>query len=69
MTWCDHIIQGLQFIAEAKDSGVIDKSMITMRKTDLDNFSGEKGLTLTNRIHRSYPVGISLSRDIRGSDT
>lgn len=62
--------QGLQFIAEAKEgSGAIDKSMISMSKTDLDNFSGEKGPTLTNRIHRTYPVGISLSRDIRGSDT
>ncbi|XP_041005874.1 uncharacterized protein LOC121250742 [Juglans microcarpa x Juglans regia] len=69
ITFEDKSPKGLQFIAEAKGSGVIDNSVITMRKTDLDNFSGEKGPTLTNRIHRSYPVGISLSQDIRGSDT
>jgi hypothetical protein len=56
MTWCDDQFQGLQFIAETKDSVVIDKSMISTQKKDLDNFPGEKVPTLKNR---SYPVGIS----------
>jgi hypothetical protein len=60
MTWCDDQFQGLQFIAETKDSVVIDKSMISTQKKDLDNFPGEKVPTLKNRIHRSYPVGISF---------
>jgi hypothetical protein len=60
MTWFDNIFQGLQFIAETKDSVVVDKSMISTQKKDIDNFSGEKVPTLKNRIHRSYPVGIYL---------
>jgi len=55
------LFQGLQFIAETKDSGVIDKSTKTTRIIDLDNFPGEKARTLKNRIHRSYPVGMSLA--------
>jgi hypothetical protein len=55
------LFQGLQFIAETKDSGVIDKAMITTRKNDLDSLPAEKAPTMKNRIHRSYPVGISLA--------
>lgn len=55
------LFQGLQFIAETKDSGVIDISTRTAKKIDLDNFPGEKAPTLKNRIHRSYPVGMSLA--------
>ncbi|XP_062152364.1 uncharacterized protein LOC133860771 [Alnus glutinosa] len=60
ITFEEKSLKGLQFIAETKDSVVIDKSMISTQKKDLDNFPGEKVPTLKNRIHRSYPVGISF---------
>ncbi|KAE8075596.1 hypothetical protein FH972_014293 [Carpinus fangiana] len=60
ITFEEKSLKGLQFIAETKGSVVVDKSMISTQKKDLDNFSGEKVPTLKNRIHRSYPVGISL---------
>lgn len=61
ITFEENSLKGLQFIAETKDSGVIDKSTRTAKKIDLDNFPGEKAPTLKNRIHRSYPVGMSLA--------
>lgn len=60
ITFEEKSLKGLQFIAETKDSRVIDKSMISTQKKDLDSLPGEKVPTLKNRIHRSYPVGISL---------
>ncbi|GMY09764.1 hypothetical protein FCV25MIE_05003 [Fagus crenata] len=61
ITFEEKSLKGLQFIAETKDSGVIDKAMITTRKNDLDSLPAEKAPTMKNRIHRSYPVGISLA--------
>ncbi|KAB1220338.1 hypothetical protein CJ030_MR3G009798 [Morella rubra] len=62
-------LKGLQFIADAKDLEIIDKSITTTTKNDLGNFRGENVKIWKNRIHRSCPVSISLSRDIMSPDT
>lgn len=69
MTWSNIIFQGLQFIAEAKEFDMVGKSIENTKKNDLDTFPSEKVKTVTTRIHRSYPVGFSLARDIVGSGT
>ncbi|KAB5569609.1 hypothetical protein DKX38_003402 [Salix brachista] len=58
--------KGLQFIAETKESDMVEKPEENVKK-DLDTCTGEKVKTVKTRIHRSYPVGFSLSRDIVGS--
>jgi hypothetical protein len=63
MTWSNVLFQGLQFIAETKES--VEKPVENAKKNDLDTFPGEKARTL--KIHRSYPGGFSLTRDILGS--
>ena len=67
------MIQGLQFITENKESSVTEKPTINTSKDaniddDLNNFPGVKVPVKKTRIHRSYPVGISLTRGILGSD-
>uniref|UniRef100_A0A6N2NE78 DUF1664 domain-containing protein n=1 Tax=Salix viminalis TaxID=40686 RepID=A0A6N2NE78_SALVM len=58
--------KGLQFIAETKESDMVEKPVENV-KNDRDTCTGEKVKTVKTRIHRSYPVGFSLSRDIVGS--
>uniref|UniRef100_A0A2P2JD70 DUF1664 domain-containing protein n=1 Tax=Rhizophora mucronata TaxID=61149 RepID=A0A2P2JD70_RHIMU len=65
LTYEDRSPKGLQFLAEAKQSGTADKSAQHV-EFDLDNFPGEKLGTLKTRIHRTYPVGFSLTRGIVG---
>ncbi|KAA8524776.1 hypothetical protein F0562_011199 [Nyssa sinensis] len=61
-------LKGLQFIAGSNESSAIEKSMINTKRNDLADNSAKSVSTMKTRIHRSYPVGISLSRDILGSD-
>ncbi|GMN27908.1 hypothetical protein TIFTF001_001844 [Ficus carica] len=66
-------LKGLQFITENKESSVTEKPTINTSKDanvddDLNNFPGVKVPVKKTRIHRSYPVGISLTRGILGSD-
>ncbi|PNT05204.1 hypothetical protein POPTR_014G160800v4 [Populus trichocarpa] len=63
MAYEERSLKGLQFIAETKES--VEKPVENAKKNDLDTFPGEKARTL--KIHRSYPGGFSLTRDILGS--
>ncbi|BBG99933.1 Protein of unknown function D [Prunus dulcis] len=63
----DKSLKGLQFLADTKEPSVTEKSTTSAKKNDPDNFPGEVPRMKT-RIHRSYPVGIALTRDITGSD-
>ncbi|KAJ9176834.1 hypothetical protein P3X46_012106 [Hevea brasiliensis] len=67
VTYEDMSTKGLRFIAEAKELDTSDKSMEHMKKNDLDIVPGEKIKPIKTRIHRSYPVGLSLARDLIGS--
>ncbi|KAG6785196.1 hypothetical protein POTOM_010923 [Populus tomentosa] len=58
MAYEERSLKGLQFIAETKESDMVEKPVENV-KNDLD--------TVKTRIHRSYPVGFSLTRDIVGS--
>lgn len=61
------MFQGLQFLTEAKDSDMVGKSKDMVKIDGLDNLSGEKVKPMKTRIHRTYPVGFSLTRDLIGS--
>ncbi|KAJ6710735.1 hypothetical protein OIU74_011571 [Salix koriyanagi] len=47
--------KGLQFIAETKESDMVEKPVENVKK-DLDTCTGEKVKTVKTRIHRSYPL-------------
>lgn len=58
--------QGLQFLTDSTMSSIVEKPITSSKVDDLDgaavkNASFAKAKT---RIHRSYPVGISLAHDI-----
>lgn len=57
----EKVPKGLQFIAETPDT--IESSPIITKKFGL-NFSDEKQSVSKSRVHRAYPVGISVSRGI-----
>lgn len=59
------IFQGLQFLAEAKESPGIEKSITSTKKIDHANYFGKKVSATKTRIHRSYPVGISVTDLLR----
>ncbi|WP_407803857.1 hypothetical protein, partial [Staphylococcus aureus] len=65
----DKSFKGLQFITETKEPSMIEKSVSSTKTTDLSNLAGQKNPAMKTRIHRSYPVGISLYRSITGSDS
>ncbi|XP_024023363.1 uncharacterized protein LOC21387551 [Morus notabilis] len=65
-------LKGLQFITENKESSVVERSTVSTSKDSdkdgLNDLVGVKAPLMKTRIHRSYLVGISLTRDILGSD-
>ncbi|KAJ6319486.1 hypothetical protein OIU78_014997 [Salix suchowensis] len=66
MAYEERCPKGLQFFAETKELDMVEKPVENEKKNDLDTFSGEKAAR-TLKIHRSYPGGFSLTRDILGS--
>ncbi|KAI9400299.1 hypothetical protein POPTR_002G219300v4 [Populus trichocarpa] len=66
MAYEERSLKGLQFIAETKESDKVEKPVENV-KNDLHIYPGEKVKTVKTRVHRSYPVGFSLTRDIVGS--
>ncbi|KAL6140209.1 hypothetical protein ACLB2K_058509 [Fragaria x ananassa] len=69
MTSEDKSLKGLQFIAETKDPSKVEKSMTSTESTDPSNFPGQKVLAMKTRIHRSFPIGISLHQNIKNLDS
>jgi hypothetical protein len=61
VTYLKFAFQGLQFIAEKPDT--VENTPIITKKVGL-NFSDEKLSVSKSRVHRSYPVGISVSKGI-----
>ncbi|TXG55450.1 hypothetical protein EZV62_020706 [Acer yangbiense] len=64
LTYEDKSLKGLQFLAETNESEVIDKSLISTKKSDLAPYLIGKVPTMKTEIHRSFPVGLSLARDL-----
>ncbi|PHT92208.1 hypothetical protein T459_00090 [Capsicum annuum] len=62
----ENSVKGLEFIVESNESNVPPKSVTGTEGKDLgDNFA--KGPVASKmRIHRSYPVGLSLTRSMLG---
>ncbi|XP_006368051.1 uncharacterized protein [Solanum tuberosum] len=62
----ENSVKGLEFIVESNESSVPPKSVTdTEGKDVIDNFA--KGPVASKmRIHRSYPVGLSLTRSVLG---
>ncbi|KAL6136990.1 hypothetical protein ACLB2K_062285 [Fragaria x ananassa] len=69
MTSEDKSLKGLQFIAETKDPSKVEKSMTSTESTDPSNFPGQKVPAMKTRIHRSFPIGISLHQNIKSLDS
>ncbi|KAK2648807.1 hypothetical protein Ddye_016296 [Dipteronia dyeriana] len=63
-TYEDKSLKGLQFLTETNESEVIDKSLISTKKSDLAGHLIRKVPTMKTKIHRSYPVGLSLAPDL-----
>ncbi|KAG5551653.1 hypothetical protein RHGRI_009916 [Rhododendron griersonianum] len=66
LTLCKMIFQGLQFLTESNEPNAIEKSTINSQKIDVSDIPAKSVSTTKTRIHRSYPVGISWTRDILG---
>ncbi|CAL5336359.1 unnamed protein product [Camellia sinensis] len=67
LTYGANSLKGLQFIAESKEPSAIEESTInTNKKIDASDSPAKRVSTIKTRIHRSYPVGMSLTRDILG---
>lgn len=60
------IIQGLEFIAESNESSVPPKSVTDTEGKVLSDNSAKGPVASKMRIHRSYPVGLSLTRNVLG---
>ncbi|KAM6548433.1 hypothetical protein CsatB_020109 [Cannabis sativa] len=64
----DKSLKGLQFLTESKEPITAKKLTKSTDKDDaLNNFIGEKVPLKKTSIHRTYPVGISLTKDFLGS--
>ncbi|KAK9226110.1 hypothetical protein WN943_011157 [Citrus x changshan-huyou] len=55
----DNSLKGLQFLTEANESPVIEKSIST-KKIDHANYLSEQIPAIKTKLHRSYPIGISV---------
>lgn len=62
----ENALKGLKLIADSKESASLDKLKIST--DDLGKISTKNGSTARPRIHRSYPVGLSLAGAIMGAD-
>ncbi|EEF33421.1 uncharacterized protein LOC8265576 [Ricinus communis] len=67
ITYEERSLKGLLFSAESAELNTIDKSVEHVKKSEVENLPSEKIKTMKPRIHRSYPVGLSLTRDLLGS--
>ncbi|XP_028787944.1 uncharacterized protein LOC114743913 [Neltuma alba] len=56
-------LKGLQFITEMTDT--VEKSVSDTKKGGV-SFANEKGPISRTRVHRSFPVNVSLGKDITG---
>ncbi|KAL6975649.1 hypothetical protein U1Q18_024444 [Sarracenia purpurea var. burkii] len=59
-------LKGLQFIVDSNELSATEKSMINAKKIDAIDIPAKSVSAIKTRIHRSYPVGFSLTRDILG---
>ncbi|KAL9453754.1 hypothetical protein AB3S75_009375 [Citrus x aurantiifolia] len=55
----DNSLKGLQFLTEANESPVMEKSIST-KKIDHANYLSEQIPAIKTKLHRSYPIGISV---------
>lgn len=59
-------LKGLQFLTESNEPNPTEKSTIYSQKINAGENPAKSVSTIKPRIHRSYPVGISWTRDILG---
>lgn len=63
----DKSLKGLQFIAETDDLTAMEKSLVRIPKSDVEKVPAKNVSTMKTAVHRLYPLGISLTCDIMGS--
>ncbi|KAK3021999.1 hypothetical protein RJ639_045160 [Escallonia herrerae] len=69
VTYEEQSLKGLQFIAETNESSAVEKLMINTGKKNLGDSPAKSFPKIKAKIYRPYPVGLSLTRDILGSDS
>lgn len=60
----DNSLKGLQFIAESTMTSAVEKPVASTKTDDLDPIPAKTVSSVKTRIHRSFPVGLSLAHDI-----
>lgn len=60
----DNSLKGLQFIADSTITSALEKPITSTKTDDLDPTLVKNLSSVKTRIHRSYPVRISLAHDI-----
>ncbi|KAK3038924.1 hypothetical protein RJ639_027552 [Escallonia herrerae] len=69
VTYEEQSLKGLQFIADSNESSAVEKLMINTRKKNLGDSPAKSFPKIKAKIYRPCPVGLSLTRDILGSDS
>ncbi|GAB2228767.1 hypothetical protein Drorol1_Dr00022896 [Drosera rotundifolia] len=64
----EHSLKGLQFIVEPNESTMLQKPLIRTKNYDIDKIPMKNVSTTKTRLHRSYPVGISIAPNIIARD-
>ncbi|XP_031395067.1 uncharacterized protein LOC116206362 [Punica granatum] len=64
VTYKENPVKGLQFISDSSEFNKIEDSITKTEKNSAEKVSGKNVPITRRRIHRSYPVGISLAQDI-----
>ncbi|KAL9264671.1 hypothetical protein AKJ16_DCAP16224 [Drosera capensis] len=64
----EHSLKGLQFIVEPNESTMLQKPLISTKNYDIDKIPMKNVSTTKTRLHRSYPVGISIAPNIIARD-
>ncbi|KAL9241280.1 hypothetical protein vseg_015410 [Gypsophila vaccaria] len=65
----DNSLKGLQFLAEPTISSALEKPVTSAKTIDLEPVTANKTSYVKTRVHRSFPVGLSLAHDILRTDS
>ncbi|GAB2274960.1 hypothetical protein Dimus_009729 [Dionaea muscipula] len=68
-TYEESSLKGLQFIVEQNAPTTLEKPMVSTQKNDFDKVPVKNVSSMNTRVHRSYPVGISIAGDIFAGDS
>ncbi|KAK9663923.1 hypothetical protein RND81_14G006500 [Saponaria officinalis] len=68
----DNSLKGLQFLAEPttiSSANALEEPVSTVKTFDLESVTVKNASSVKTRVHRSFPVGLSLAHDIVRTDS